>query len=146
MYIKNNNNNYYRFGASNMKKYSHKREAILRAIQDTDTHPSASWVYERLKPEFPDLSLATVYRNIAEFVKEGLIVSVGNVNGLERYDARVHPHTHFICNCCGAVYDLCDYDDGIVDSAVTDQTGFCVERHELIFKGLCNKCSAEKVG
>ena len=54
-----------------MKKYSHKREAILRAIQDTDTHPSASWVYERLKPEFPDLSLAIGFgQHFARYKKD----------------------------------------------------------------------------
>ncbi len=124
-----------------MKKYSRKREAILKAVMDTDTHPSAAWIYEKLKPEFPDLSLATVYRNIAEFVKEGLIVSVGNVDGLERYDAKVYPHTHFICNNCNKVIDLIEYDDKIRDSAVSKETGFVVERHEIIFRGLCDDCA-----
>lgn len=124
-----------------MKKYSRKREAILYTITNTSTHPTAAWVYEQLKPDFPDLSLATVYRNIAEFVKEGLIISLGNVNGQERYDANLKPHTHFICNTCNKVIDLLEYDDTIIDSAVTSKTGFIIERHELIFRGLCHKCA-----
>ena len=43
-------------------RYSRKREAILNAIQSTDCHPSAEWVYQTLKPTHPDLSLGTVYR------------------------------------------------------------------------------------
>ena len=31
-------------------RYSRKREAILNAIQSTDCHPSAEWVYQTLKP------------------------------------------------------------------------------------------------
>ena len=38
-------------------RYSRKREAILNAIQSTDCHPSAEWVYQTLKPTHPDLSL-----------------------------------------------------------------------------------------
>ena len=40
-------------------RYSKKREAILSAIQETDCHPSAEWVYSQLKPHHPDLSLGT---------------------------------------------------------------------------------------
>ena len=45
-------------------RYSKKREAILEAIRSTDTHPTADWVYQTLKPTHPDLSLGTVYRNL----------------------------------------------------------------------------------
>ena len=48
-------------------RYSRKREAILNAIQSTDCHPSAEWVYQTLKPTHPDLSLGTVYRNLVLF-------------------------------------------------------------------------------
>ena len=42
-----------------------KREAILACLRDTTAHPSAEWVYEQLKPQIPDLSLGTVYRNLS---------------------------------------------------------------------------------
>ena len=44
-------------------RYSPKREAILKCLRSTTCHPSAEWVYTQLKPQIPDLSLATVYRN-----------------------------------------------------------------------------------
>ena len=124
-----------------MKRFSKKREAILEAIRSTDTHPSAEWVYTKLKPDFPDLSLATVYRNIAEFLEDGTIVSVGTVSGQERYDAYVEPHTHFICSCCGAVIDV----ESKIDTAVLNETvgksiGAQIDRHELYFRGKCANC------
>ena len=51
-------------------RYSKKREAILQAIKNTDCHPTAEWVYQTLKPEHPDLSLGTVYRNLVFFQKQ----------------------------------------------------------------------------
>lgn len=124
-----------------MKKYSRKREAILKVLMNTNTHPTAAWVYEQLKPDYPDLSLATVYRNIAEFVKDGVVVSVSNVNGQERYDATVEPHTHFICVRCNKVIDLPQYNNKNLDLKVASETGLKIERHELIFKGLCKECA-----
>ena len=45
-------------------KFSRQREAVLNALQSTKSHPTAEWVYENVKPEFPNISLATVYRNL----------------------------------------------------------------------------------
>ena len=124
-----------------MKRYSRKREAILQALRSTDTHPSAEWVYTKLKPEFPDLSLATVYRNIAEFLEEGTIVSVGSVAGQERYDAETRPHTHFICDTCGAVIDVeSKIDTAAINDTVEKSIGAQIMRHELYFRGKCANC------
>ena len=123
-----------------MKKYSRKRNAILEAIRSTKTHPTAEWVYNHLKPEYPDLSLGTVYRNISMFRDEGEIVSVGVVNGQEHFDGTVEPHTHFICEKCGGILDIdCGACDGLCES-VSEQFGLKAIRHELTFRGYCGSC------
>ena len=73
------------------RKHSRKRDAILECLRCTTSHPTAEWVYTQLKPTIPDLSLATVYRNLAMFKDEGTIDSVGVYNGLERFDFRTDP-------------------------------------------------------
>ena len=60
-----------------VRKHSRKRDAILECLRCTTSHPTAEWVYNQLKPTIPDLSLATVYRNLAMFKAEGTIDSVG---------------------------------------------------------------------
>jgi Fur family peroxide stress response transcriptional regulator len=88
------------------RKHSKKRDAVLKAIRSTHSHPGAQWIYDTLKPSIPSLSLGTVYRNINVFLEEGAIVSVGTVGGEERFDGRVSPHPHLICCRCGKVADL----------------------------------------
>lgn len=123
-------------------RYSKKREAILDLIRSTDSHPSADWVYQTLKPIYPDLSLGTVYRNITRFKEEGLVVSVGTVNGQERFDANVKPHTHFICRCCDAVLDLPEVRLEKMDlDQIAAQNGITIDHHELIFSGTCPNCT-----
>ena len=120
---------------------SKKREAILNAIRGTSCHPSAEWVYRQLKPQQHDLSLGTVYRNLTFFQERGLVQSVGVVQGQERFDAVITPHSHFICNCCGSVLDLPDIrPEAGLEQAVSSQYGFAVERCELTFYGLCTSC------
>lgn len=123
-------------------RYSKKREAILSALRGTKRHPSAEWVYQTLKPTHPDLSLGTVYRNLALFRQQGVIQSVGVVNGQERFDADTSLHHHFVCERCGSVLDL-DFrqeQEDSWDQAVSEQYGFKTLRHELIFYGICKTC------
>ena len=67
-------------------KQFRKRNAILAYLKETKEHPSAEMVFTHLKPEIPDLSLGTVYRNLTKFREQGDIISLGAVNGVERFD------------------------------------------------------------
>lgn len=123
------------------RNYSRKREAILNAVRSTTSHPTADWVYEKLKSEYPDLSLGTVYRNLAQFKEEGTIASIGVVNGQERFDGNVHPHTHFVCSKCGAVLDIPD------DYIGADRIGEAEKKYHLridssdvLLRGVCPDC------
>ena len=122
-------------------RHSKKREAILAALRGTTRHPSAEWLYRQLKPQHPDLSLGTVYRNLAFFQERGLVQSVGVVQGQERFDAIVAPHSHFVCVCCGTVLDLPGiHPEEDLELADSRQYGFVVERRELTFYGRCPEC------
>ena len=88
----------------NGKRYSRQRELIYEALRQTDEHPTAEMVYHWLKPENPNLSLGTVYRNLNLLADEGTIRRMAFP--VERYDARTEPHPHFCCDRCGCVYDL----------------------------------------
>lgn len=127
------------------KRYSKKREAILALIQGTEVHPSADWVYQQLKPHYPDLSLGTVYRNLTAFREEGAITSVGVVQGQERFDGNVSLHTHFICRTCGRVEDfhLLAPPEELTHQAA-QQYGGRVERYQLTFEGVCTDCLEEE--
>ncbi len=118
-----------------VRKYSRKREAIYKAIMGTKTHPNAEWIYAKLKPEYPDLSLGTVYRNLTLFKENEEIVCVGSVNGQERFDGNVQPHAHFICKACGCVQDLMDQQEP--QSPIVQGR---VEGYQLSFYGLCKSC------
>lgn len=124
-----------------VRKHSRKRDAILQCLRETTEHPSAEQIYARLKPEIPDLSLGTVYRNLAQFRRENTVVSVGTVGGQERFDGNTTPHDHFICNRCGAVLDLAPLTlpDGALRQ-VQEQIGAEISGFRLNYFGLCSRC------
>ncbi len=120
--------------------FSSKREAIFKTIASTKSHPSAKWVYEQLKDEIPNLSLGTVYRNIALFKEQGRVIAVANVDGEERIDADVTDHAHFVCECCNCVYDLVSSEQSPLEKELS-QNGFEITRKNVVFYGICKKCS-----
>ena len=129
------------------RKNFRKRTAILSFLRQTKDHPSAEMVYNHLKQEIPDLSLGTVYRNLSMFKATGEIVSLGTVNGVERFDANVEPHVHFICSGCGAVVDLPQIKvPEELNLQVGKATGGAVEVCRLTFTGLCKDCMEKQGG
>ena len=119
-------------------KQFRKRNAILGCLMNTDTHPSAEMVHQMLQETHPDISQATVYRNLALFKKQGKIMSVATVNGIERFDANTEPHVHFICNECDAVMDM--HQIPVPTELGANCAGCKVETCQLTFTGLCDKC------
>lgn len=105
-------------------------------------HPSAEMLYARLKPNYPDLSLGTVYRNLAVFMEDGEVMRIGTVNGQDRFDARTHPHAHFICRVCGCVKDVAEPALSALEQAAAEETGAVIEGHSLTFTGVCAACAA----
>lgn len=122
-----------------MKNHSKKRDAILACLQSTKTHPSAEWIYAQLKPQIPDLSLGTVYRNLAEFRRSGEIISVGTVGGTERFDADTSSHAHFICDACGAVIDLGETALPLPETDCGEIRGY-----SIVYHGTCKACAGKE--
>lgn len=124
------------------QRYSRQREMIYKAVRGSGEHPTAEMVYQWLKPDNPNLSLGTVYRNLTLLSQEGLLTRMPFP--VERYDARTMPHSHFRCRGCGRVFDLdlC-YDAACDRAAAKAAPGFQVEGHDMIFNGLCAACGRE---
>ena len=127
------------------KKNFRKRTAILSFLRQTKDHPSAEMVYNHLKQEIPDLSLGTVYRNLSMFKEQGEIISLGTVNGVERFDGNIEPHVHFICNGCDCVTDLMQiHVPEELNQQVMKATGGDVTMCHLTFNGYCKDCKEKQ--
>jgi len=124
------------------QNYSRKRQAIYDLMLSTQIHPSAEWIYSKLKPDYPDLSLGTVYRNLKLMEENGTIRSVAVIDGSEHYDAVLTPHPHFICRVCGKIQNLPGkfLFPEQVDIKRIRGVGK-IDRVSLIFYGCCESCT-----
>ena len=126
------------------RKQFRKRNAILSCLRCTRVHPSAEEIYRMLQAEHPDISLATVYRNLSLFKRQGLIRSLGAVDGIERFDADTSPHVHFICTGCGRVLDLPQLTPPQALEAEAQASSGCqITGCQLTFTGVCLSCQEQ---
>ena len=124
-----------------MKNYSRQREAILEVLRATDTHPTAAAVYEKVREILPNISLGTVYRNLAALKENGDILGLSIGDGYEHYDGDSAPHIHLHCRKCGGIQDLEMSGDPAGDWA--KKQGFVPETSVYIVYGSCNTCNQE---
>ena len=124
------------------KKYnrSKQRDRILEVLQNTKSHPTADWIYNQLKGEFPNLSMGTVYRNLNILLEQGLIQKLPFGSTFDRFDGNVKEHHHFICKKCNSVYDVQISIDDMLDENIIKTTNFEIHSHRIVFYGLCENC------
>lgn len=117
-----------------------QRKYMLEILRGTDSHPNAFWLYEEMKPTFPNLSLSTVYRNLSILENQGLIQRLSCGGTFDRYDGNVALHSHFYCRKCGKVYDL--NAKTLEDNALgaVDACGHKLEGCHITFYGVCDQC------
>ncbi|MFB3787278.1 MAG: Fur family transcriptional regulator [bacterium] len=126
------------------RKHSIRRERILELLSGTKQHPTAEWVYEQLKREYPGLSLGTVYRNLRILVEEGLAQSIPGGKSTDHFDADIAPHHHVTCDRCGRVSDAPVKVAEELFRKMEQVTGYRIDYPQISVSGLCPDCQIEK--
>ena len=123
-----------------MLRRTKQREAILKVLRGTTSHPTADWIYDEVRKEIPNISLGTVYRNLRLLREGGEILELRLSGAFGRFDGNTDNHYHFRCEKCGRVFDVDEPVDRELDDRVAQKTGFRISHHRLEFRGLCQEC------
>lgn len=116
-----------------------QRYAVMAFLLEQPGHPTAAEIFEAVNRLDPRSSRATIYNNLHDLVKAGLVREVAMEGRAARFDAKGLRHHHFICDQCGHVEDVDWYD---VPQPAPDTLGKRVLREcEVIFRGLCTQCA-----
>lgn len=128
-------------------KYSRQREAVREILMKHHDHPTADAVYAELKKTEPNISLATVYRNLNLLASMGEIRKLAFPFGADHFDGDLTEHYHFVCQKCGKVYDVPMEAASQLNAEAESLVPGRVTAHNLIFYGECNDCiRAEEQG
>ena len=116
---------------------SPQRIAVYSYLCNHKTHPTAETVYKALAPEYPTLSLTTVYQSLEALHERGLASKITIEDGKMRFDSETYNHGHFKCIKCGEIFDFLYPESTTFPNPLS---GFRVKETHLYYKGLCTKC------
>ena len=108
-------------------KLTPQRLAVYQYLKGTLEHPSAETIYKALQPNYPTMSLATVYKTLKTLVEIGLVQELNVGEGNFRYDANYHEHAHVQCVNCGKVEDIDFIDFSSLNNLVEEKTNYKIK-------------------
>ncbi len=121
-----------------------QRLAILKILAGSTAHPSVEAIYEKVKPDFPTTSLATVYKTLVLMKELNQVMEISIGEGSNRYDGnQPFPHPHLICVKCKKIIDSDPDSFDAMVKKVAKKTGYRIISHRLDFFGICPECQAE---
>ncbi len=115
------------------------RLKVLEILETADArHLTAEDLYRRLLECHAEISLATVYRVLTQFVEVGLVERHRFEDGQAVFELnRGHHHDHIICQQCGRVEEFFDATIEQHQLSIAEQKGFAIEAHTLTIYGRC---------
>ncbi len=116
----------------------------MRIVSERSDHPTAHSVYTKLRREKPNTSLGNVYRNLSILVEEGRVARRKFRYGVERYDAMVGDHCHFICEQCGSVSDVDMPLPAGIAAQARRRTRLTIRSYAVQLYGLCRRCAIQR--
>lgn len=122
-------------------KATPQRLAVYNALARSRAHPTADMIFSALQPDFPTISLATVYKTLDVLVRIGLVKALNTGEFSFRYDADTRDHAHVRCERCGSVTDVFSVDAGDLIKEAEAKSGCKIASKEIYFFGLCPQCA-----
>ncbi len=121
-------------------RVTNSRRLLLEAIFDDPGHHSAEDLAAIVQARAPDVHLSTIYRNLEELERLGVVVHSHLGHGPATYHLAASAHCHFVCEHCGNAFKAPDeLFVGLADRA-KKQFGFTIDPHHFSIFGRCNNC------
>jgi len=118
-----------------------QRVAVCRLLSGTDRHPTAQEIYEQLAPQFPSLSLATIYNTLDALIQVGAVNALGSAgDDTVHYDADTSPHINLACLVCHRVIDYPSEHIQEVRDEVQTSSGYRLLGARVLYYGICPEC------
>ena len=121
------------------------RVAVLAAVHRTP-HADTDEVIGAVRADLGEVSHQAVYDVLRALTTAGLVRRIQPSGSVARYEARVGDnHHHVVCRSCGTVADVdcaVDYTPCLTPS---DDHGFAIDEAEVVYWGLCPRCSTNPV-
>jgi len=118
------------------------RRLLLDALFAGTGHRSAEDLASEVQSRAPDVHLSTIYRNLEELERLGIIDSTRLGSGAATYHLASAAHGHLLCETCGTMTEVPDELFADLIRAAGTEYGFAINPHRFAVTGRCATCRA----
>ncbi len=119
------------------------RRLILTHLFSDPTHHTAEEIAAAIQVEAPEVHLSTIYRNLEELERLGVVEHTHLGHGPATYHVAPSKHGHLVCKECGSVTEIDDVRFAPFVASIRDEYGFVVDAHHFAMLGYCERCAKE---
>jgi Fur family transcriptional regulator, ferric uptake regulator len=119
------------------------RRLLLNALFGCREHRSAEELAAEVHSRAPDVHLSTIYRNLEELERLGIIDSTRLGNGPATYHLASAAHGHLVCEECGTMVEVPDEIFADLVRVAGTEYGFAINPHRFAVTGRCASCQAK---
>ena len=116
------------------------RRLLISALIEAAGHRTAEELAETVHTLAPDVHLSTIYRNLEELERLGLVSHSHLGHGPATYHLASEVHGHFVCEECGALFEAPDQLFASLASVALAEHGFHLDPHHFAVLGRCASC------
>jgi Fur family transcriptional regulator, ferric uptake regulator len=116
------------------------RRILLRCLFEKGPHRTAEELAEEVQRIAPDVHLSTIYRNLDELERLGVIVHAHLGHGPATYHLASETHGHLVCEMCGGEMEAPEGFFRALTNAAKREYGFVIDPRHFAVLGRCAVC------
>lgn len=117
------------------------RRLLLEVLFEAGDHLSAEELAAAVQARAPDVHLSTIYRNLEDLQRLGVVVHSHLGHGPATYQLAAQAHAHFICEGCGAIMEAPDELFAALATNARHRFGFAIDPRHFAMVGRCAACA-----
>ena len=120
-----------------------QRQIICEYLLNTDEHPTAEQIMQKISEKYPTISIATIYSTLKNLKEKKIIHELEFSNKLpSHFEPNTKPHVNIICPKC---HDIVDYESETLTKfweLIIKEIKRSPERQVIDIYAICDKCIA----
>jgi Fur family ferric uptake transcriptional regulator len=116
------------------------RRILLRCLFEKGPHRTAEELAEEVQRIAPDVHLSTIYRNLDELERLGVVVHAHLGHGPATYHLSSETHGHLVCEMCGGEMEAPEGFFRTLSNAAKREYGFVIDPRHFAVLGRCAVC------
>jgi Fur family ferric uptake transcriptional regulator len=119
------------------------RRILLRCLFEKGPHRTAEELAAEVQSVAPDVHLSTIYRNLDELERLGVIVHAHLGHGPATYHLATETHGHLVCEVCEGEMEAPEGFFRDLTEAAQREYGFVIDPRHFAVLGRCAACAVE---